>query len=88
MVTKKRDIFRLFEYNLHEFEKIRKFDLDQPFYSELSTSHLANKEFGRTNAGFYYIRRYSDDKGNPKLELYINNKLCKLDVLESFSATT
>jgi hypothetical protein len=66
---------RIFEHDLHNFQKIKAIDLLAP-YSKVTRADILNKRFGRTKEGFYYIfeKVSKNDKDSNKTFVYLRNR--------------
>lgn len=53
-ITKPQKALRVYEHDLHDFNKIKAVDLLTP-YSKITRADIINKRFGRLKDGFYLI---------------------------------
>jgi hypothetical protein len=66
---------RIFEHDLHNFQKIKAIDLLAP-YSKVTRADIINKRFGRNKDGFYYITEKINkkDTDSNKTFVYYRNR--------------
>ncbi len=72
---KNQKALRIYEHDLHNFNKIKAVDLLAPF-DKVTRADVINKRFGRMKDGFYYIfqKQAKKESENSKVFTFLKNK--------------
>ena len=81
------EIYRIYEYDLTDFTKVKYTNLK--YGDDFSEECINNGTFGKYKDGFYFIKPKYDNEGKfYNYEIYLKNELYTMDSTEKFDVNT